>query len=86
MRPDWSSSAQRWRRARLRNTFEASEPGPHARLYYEQLIDLMCLQLLRAHSAFPGIAAHGRAGLADWQVQRVTRQMVDRLGEPVSRR
>lgn len=63
---------------------ESSEPGPHGRLYYEQLIDLMCLQLLRLHCAFPAPATVGRAGLADWQVQRVTRYMADRLGEPVS--
>lgn len=63
---------------------ESTDPGPHARLYFEQLLDLLCLQLLRAHSVFPLTGADGSSGLARWQVQRVTNYMVEYLGEPVS--
>lgn len=63
---------------------ESNEPGPHARLYFEQLIELLCLQLLRAHSAFPLASIDGDRGLARWQVQRVTKYMAEHLGDPIS--
>lgn len=61
---------------------EAERPGPHERLYLEQLIDLLCLQLLREHSAFPVAGGRG-GGLRAWQVRRVTRYMEERLDEPI---
>jgi AraC family transcriptional regulator len=55
---------------------------PASRLFVEQAIDLLCTQLIRAHSSF-GIAPQVQPsrGLADWQVKRVTgymREFLDR--------
>lgn len=55
---------------------------PASRLFVEQAIDLLCTQLVRAHSSF-GVPAQAEAhrGLADWQVRRVTgymREFLDR--------
>ena len=65
-------------------TREAETPGTHARLYLEHLIDLLCLQLFREHSALPKIdITDGDGGLSAWQVRRVTQYMLDHLDEPV---
>lgn len=53
-------------------------------LYIEQLLDLLCLQLLRAHSAAATPIAPGpRGGLSGWQVKRVTSYMRDRLADDI---
>ncbi len=62
---------------------EAEKPGLHERLYLEQLIDLLCLQLLREHSAFPLASSQRASGLQNWQVRRVTDYMRDRLDQPI---
>lgn len=62
---------------------EAQRPGPHERLYVEQLIDLLCLQLLREHSAFALGGGHGTGGLRPWQVRRVTSYMEEHLDQPI---
>jgi AraC family transcriptional regulator len=64
---------------------ESDSPGPHSRLYLERLLDLLCLQLLRAHSVFgiDGVRQSLR-GLGTWQVRRVTKYMQERLDEPIS--
>jgi AraC family transcriptional regulator len=51
---------------------------PASRLFVEQAVDLLCTQLIRAHSSI-GIMqqAEPRRGLADWQVRRVTDYMRD---------
>lgn len=54
-----------------------------SRLYMEQLLDLLCLQLLRAHSVFPVAQAKRRSGLGAWQVRRVTDYMQAHLDEDV---
>jgi AraC-like DNA-binding protein len=61
---------------------EAESREPIARLFVEQLLDLVCLQLLRAHVAFalPG-DRRTRHGLAAWQVRRVIGYMNDNLCE-----
>ncbi len=55
---------------------------PATRLFVEQAVDLLCTQLIRAHSSFGVVAqAEPRHGLADWQVKRVTaymREFMDR--------
>ncbi|WP_324763725.1 AraC family transcriptional regulator (plasmid) [Sinorhizobium meliloti] len=53
-------------------------------LYIEQLLDLMCLQLLRAHSAAPAPMANGpRRGLSARQVKRVTTYMRENIAEDI---
>lgn len=55
---------------------------PASRLFVEQAVDLLCTQLVRAHSSLALSAAEApRHGLADWQVKRVTdymREFLDR--------
>lgn len=47
-----------------------------ARLFLEQAIDLLCTQLVRAHSSFSALPdPTPRRGLAEWQVRRVTTYM-----------
>ena len=60
----------------LSQPFATEEPA--SRLFVEQAVDLLCTQLIRAHSslAMPAEAA-ARRGLADWQVKRVTGYMRD---------
>jgi AraC family transcriptional regulator len=51
---------------------------PASRLFVEQAVDLLCTQLVRAHSSVGTPAqAEPRRGLADWQVKRVTGYMRD---------
>lgn len=63
---------------------EAAADGPTARLFLEQAVELLCVQLVRAHAA-PGDRRPGGAprGLADWQVKRVTGYMADHLDEDI---
>jgi AraC family transcriptional regulator len=64
---------------------EAGGGQPISSLFLEQLIDLLCMQLLRAHSAValpPSPIV--RRGLASWQVKRVTRYMSDNLAADIS--
>lgn len=64
---------------------ESDAPGPHARLYLERLLDLLCLQLLRVHTAFgTGQRQGGVHGLSTWQVRRLNKYMQERLDEPIS--
>ncbi len=57
---------------------------PASRLFVEQAIDLLCTQMVRAHSSF-GMPAHvePHRGLADWQVKRVTSYMRDFLDREI---
>ena len=51
---------------------------PASRLFVEQAIDLLCTQLIRAHSSVGLLQQpEPRRGLADWQVKRVTQYMRD---------
>jgi AraC family transcriptional regulator len=59
---------------------EAAGGDASSRLFAEQVIDILCLQLIRAHSSLGALPASAPArGLADWQVKRVTRYMEERL-------
>ncbi len=55
---------------------------PASRLFVEQAVDLLCTQLIRAHSSIGALQpAEPRRGLVDWQVKRVTgymREFIDR--------
>lgn len=56
-----------------------------SRLFVEQAIDLLCTQLVRAHSSVGTVTELApRRGLADWQVKRVTAYMRDRLEQDIS--
>jgi AraC-like DNA-binding protein len=66
-----------------------SDPGiiadPGARLLVERAVDLLCIQLLRNHSAatLPRIAGHMRGGLARWQLRRVADYMLAHIDRPI---
>jgi AraC family transcriptional regulator len=63
---------------------EVESREPTSRLFMEQLIDLLCLQLLRLHfmSVERGEIA-ARRGLAGWQVKRVTGYMRDHMATDI---
>jgi len=51
---------------------------PASRLFVEQAVDLLCTQLIRAHSSIGALQpAEPRRGLANWQVKRITGYMRD---------
>lgn len=52
-------------------------------LYMEQLVDLLCLDLLRRHVAFPLAERGHRGGLSPSQVWRVIGYMQDHLAEDI---
>jgi AraC family transcriptional regulator len=54
-----------------------------SKLYVEQLVDALCLHVLRLHSAFPLVGADRRGGLSPSQVRRVTDYMRDHLAEDI---
>jgi AraC family transcriptional regulator len=63
---------------------EAKIDEPSARLFVEQAIDLLCIQLLRKHTALSIPVTQPPAGLAPWQVKRVTAYMLERASEPLT--
>src|SRR6202789_837550 len=63
---------------------EAEIGEPCARLFVEQAIDLLCIQLLREHAALCTPVARPPAGLAPWQVRRVTTYMLEHLSESLT--
>ena len=56
---------------------------PASRLFVEQAVDLLCTQLIRAHSSIGTLQDPPRRGLADWQVKRVTAYMRDFLDREI---
>ncbi|MEY9626130.1 AraC family transcriptional regulator [Sinorhizobium fredii] len=63
---------------------EVSSGDGIAYLFIEQLLDLVCLQLLRAHSATAIPMAPGpRRGLSERQVKRVTAYMRENFAEDI---
>ena len=66
----------------LADEIESGEPMSN--LFTEQLLDILCLQLLRSHSAFPlAVTRTLRGGLPDWQIKRVTAYMRENLSEDI---
>lgn len=64
---------------------EAGLSDPSATLFVEQAIDLLCLQLMRAHTSLTSLPEpEPRRGLATWQVKKVTDYMLEHLAEEVS--
>ena len=63
---------------------EADIGEPSARLFVEQAIDLLCIQLLRKHTALSIPVTRLPAGLAPWQVKRVTAYMLERASESLT--
>jgi AraC-like DNA-binding protein len=64
---------------------EVESRGPTSIMFLEQLIDLLCVQLLRAHSnvEVPTQPLASR-GLAAWQVKRVTSYMCENLASSIA--
>lgn len=63
---------------------ERANADPSARLFLEQAIDLLCTQLVRAHSTFGALPDPApKRGLADWQVRRVTTYMRSMLEQEI---
>ncbi len=63
---------------------EEATNDPSARLFLERAIDLLCMQLVRAHSslgALPDVTP--KRGLADRHVKRVTAYMTDMMEHPI---
>lgn len=54
-----------------------------SKLYMEQLVDLLCLEILRTHSAFPLNGSDHRGGLSPSQIKRLTDYMQDHLAEDI---
>ena len=70
----------------MRSMADAAESGaPDRALFLEQLVDLMCLHLLRNHGCVPArLDRPPRGALAPWQAQRVVAYMKDRLDQEIS--
>ncbi|OHV84006.1 helix-turn-helix domain-containing protein [Ensifer sp. LCM 4579] len=63
---------------------EVSSGDAISHLFIEQLLDLVCLQLLRAHSSTSVPISPGpRRGLSNWQVKRVTTYIREHLAENI---
>ena len=58
---------------------------PAAMLLVDRAVDLLCIQLLRAHSVvqLPQRVTYVRGGLARWQLRRVTDYMQAHLDKPI---
>jgi AraC family transcriptional regulator len=61
---------------------ESSAGDRISKLYLEQLVDLLCLQLLREHVVRPGGSSQA-GGLGPWQVRRISEYMQEHLDETV---
>jgi AraC family transcriptional regulator len=63
---------------------EAALGEQSSRLFLEQAIDLLCMQLIRGHSSLGTLSTSApRRGLAGWQVKRVTTYMREHLGQEI---
>lgn len=63
---------------------EATIDEPSARLFVEQALDLLCIELLRKHAAFSIPVTQPPAGLAPWQVKRITTYMLERASQTLT--
>lgn len=62
----------------------AGAADAYSRLFSDQCTDLLCIQLIRAHSTVRKTPAPRRRGLAPWQVHRVKEYARARLDQAVS--
>lgn len=63
---------------------EQATNDPSARLFLEQAVDLLCMQLVRAHSSIGVLpAAAPKRGLSDRHVRRVTAYMNDMMEQKI---
>lgn len=62
---------------------EAAESGSHSRIYFETLLDLLCIGLMRAHAAFTLPVNTSGNGLRSRQVRQVTDYILDHLDEAI---
>lgn len=62
---------------------ESAAEDAISKLYMEQLVDLLCLHVLRSHAAFPLRESGHRGGLSPSQVKRVTDYMRDHLADDI---
>jgi AraC family transcriptional regulator len=63
---------------------EAALEDSSSRLFIEQAVDLLAMQLVRSHSSFGSLPdPEPKGGLADWQVKRVTDWMRAHLDEEI---
>lgn len=63
---------------------EVDDPSHHSTLFIEHALDLVCLQLLRAHSTLATLTLRPQKGLARWQVKRVVAYMRHHLGTDIA--
>lgn len=63
---------------------EVTSPGPHGLLFIEQALDLLCFELLRAHSTLWNPQSQRQRGLATWQLKNVLAYMHERQGVEIS--
>ena len=62
--------------------FEAANPREHSRLFADQAIELLCLQLVRSHVATSTRPVRDAlAGLQAWQLKRLHEYVRDRLDQ-----
>jgi AraC family transcriptional regulator len=62
---------------------ESATEDAISRLCLEQLVDVLCLQVLRSHVAFPLAKPVHKGGLGAWQLRRVTDYMQEHLADDV---
>jgi AraC-type DNA-binding domain-containing proteins len=62
---------------------EVEAPQHHSLLFIEQMLDALCLQLIRAHSTLGDPLHYMQRGLARWQVKRVVAYMRDNIATPI---
>jgi AraC family transcriptional regulator len=63
---------------------EATGANALPRLFVDQALDLLCLQLIRGHSTLGSLAPPGaRRGMPGWQVRRVSEFMTEHLADDI---
>jgi len=63
---------------------EIESPQHHSTLFLEHAIDLVCFQLLRAHSSLTALNFSPHKGLAHWQVKRVVAYMREHISADIT--
>ena len=63
---------------------EVEDPQQHSSVFMEHAIDLLCCQLIRAHSSLGKVDFKPIRGLPPWQVRRVISYMRDNVAADIS--